>query len=110
MRWTAMIALAIVGCGSTVVEESASDPERAASATSTAGAGGQPQSSGAAGSPEGGAAGANVGGMGGGTEGCPRDAVEGEPCFIDMQWCPSSSSCSGVLVCVRGKFTLIHPC
>ncbi|HZO13650.1 MAG TPA: hypothetical protein VFB62_10335 [Polyangiaceae bacterium] len=109
MRWTAMIALAIVGCGSTIVEEGSSGPPSSAT-SSTAGAGGQVQSSGAAGSPEGGSAGGHEGGAGGGTAGCPRDAVEGEPCFIDMQWCPSSASCSGVLVCVRGKFTLIHPC
>jgi hypothetical protein len=58
----------------------------------------------------GGASDAGSGGSGGGGGGCPADVQMGEPCTDEGVFCPSEGSCSGVLQCIGGQWTLTNPC
>lgn len=51
-------------------------------------------------------------GAGGGAPGCPppEDVSGGEPCDDEGQVCSSANSCSGVLDCFEGEWTLFQPC
>jgi hypothetical protein len=45
-----------------------------------------------------------------GGAGCPPDAISGEACFNEGEFCPASASCSGYYQCLDGVFTLVNPC
>lgn len=51
-------------------------------------------------------------GAGGGAPACPppEEVIMGEPCTHEGQVCPSANSCSGVLDCAEGEWTLFQVC